>query len=164
MPRIVACGTREDVYDDFKTAHRKSSDNLLPMLLVDAEGPVAAAESWRHLEDQAGWKRPANATNDEQCHLMVQAMESWFLADKKALGKFYGQGFQESALPANPQIEDISKEDVRSGLNQATRQTTKGPYNKGSHSFDILAKLDPAKVQEASPHAKRFIETLMKSK
>ena len=162
MPRIVACGTRRDAYDNFKT-HSKSSDNLLPMLLVDAEGPVAAAEPWRHLEDQDGWKRPANATN-EQCHLMVQAMESWFLADKEALGEFYGQGFQEGALPANPQIEDISKEDVLSTLNQATRQTTKGPYNKSRHSFDILAKLDPAKVQEASPHAKRFIETLMKSK
>ncbi len=128
---------------------------------MDAEGPVGEAGSWQHLKARDGWNCPAGAT-DDQCHLMVEVMGSWFLADRKALGEFYGQGYQENALSPNQQIEQISKEDVLDGLVQATRSTTKGRYDKGAHSFEILAKLDPAKVKNASPYANRFIEALFK--
>ena len=36
----------------------------------------------------------------------------------------------------------------------------KGAYRKGRHSFDLLGGLDPSKVMEASPHARRFIDAL----
>ena len=41
-------------------------------------------------------------------------------------------------------------------------RTRKGRYDKGSHSFEIIAMIDPQKVTDASPYAKRFIETLFK--
>ena len=129
------------------------------MLLVDAEEPVNETGPWRHLNSRDGWLRPDGAT-DEQCHLMVQIMESWFLADREALEEFYGQGYRENALPQNPQVEQIAKDDVLDGLRDAARDTSKRRYDKGSHGFEILAKLDPEKVQDASPHAKRFIEAL----
>ena len=88
---------------------------------------------------------------------MVEVMESWFLADPDTLESFYGQGFRRNALPANPNIEGVFKQDVFNGLGQATRDTKKSSYNKGAHSFDILAELDPAKVRGASPHAERLI-------
>ena len=90
---------------------------------------------------------------------MVEFMESWFLADHEALKAFYGQGFHESALPRNPQVEQVSKRDIENDLQSATKDTSKGPYRK-KHSFKILGKLNHEKVMNASPYAKRFIEAL----
>ena len=157
MPRIVACGGRDDAYDSFKTAHAREGEAA--MLLVDAEGPMSEPGPWQHLERRDGWRRPDGAT-DGQCHLMVQVMESWFLADTDTLESFYGRDFRRRALPANPEVEDVSKQDVLDGLTRATRDTTKGHYNKGAHSFEILADLDPEKVRNASPHAARLIQAL----
>lgn len=131
------------------------------MLLVDAEGPVKVDSAWRHLRERDGWQRPTGATN-EQCHLMVQVMESWFLADREALARFYGANFRSGAIPQWSSIERVPKPDVEARLKDATRRTTKGDYHKGRHSFEILGKLDPNKVAEASPHAKRFIDSLKK--
>ena len=161
MPRVVASGSRNDAFDDFKAELSRNDTN--PMLLVDAEGPVTApatdAQPWRHLQARDGWQRPPGAT-DDQCHLMVQFMESWFLADPANLSAYYGEGFQAGSLPQNPRIEEVGKDDVLDGLERATRNTSKGRYNKGRHSFELLAQLDPAKVADASPYARRFIDAL----
>ena len=129
------------------------------MLLVDAEGQVTASGPWDHLKSLDGLERPEGAT-DDQCHLMVQIMESWFLADRRALTSFFRQGIRESALPGQSQIERIPKDDVLSALSRATRQSQKGRYDKGAHSFDLLGALDPATVASASPHCKRFLDVL----
>ena len=162
MPEIVASGSRRNAYEDFRTRQRNTAaKNEGPMLLLDAERAVGETGPWQHLKDRDGWDRPDGAT-DDQCHLMVQAMESWFLADRTALEKYYGQDFQETALPSNPQIEQVSKNDVLGGFRQATRRTTKGRYDKGRHSFEILATIDPAKVTNASPHAKTVYRGALK--
>jgi|GEM_PF-2455067 len=46
------------------------------------------------------------------------------------------------------------------GLKNATCRCAKGAYDKGPHSFSILARIDPGKVMAASLLAKRLIETL----
>lgn len=162
MPQIVASGSRRNAYEDFETRHRDAPNkDEIALLLVDAEEPVKKAHPWEHLKDRDGWNQPDGAAED-QCHIMVQAMESWFLADRATLGEFYGHGFQFNALPSNPQIEQIGKIDVVNGLIRASRSTTKGSYDKGRHSFEILEKIDPKKVMDASPYAKRLIETLFK--
>jgi hypothetical protein len=157
MPKIVVCGSRENAYDKFKMF---VGGKDYAMLLVDAEVPVTAQGPWEHLKASDNWDRPVGA-DDDQCHLMVQAMESWFLADREALGEYYGAGFQESDLPQNPRVEQVAKQDVISGISNASRNTKKGPYDKGAHSYEILEKLAPAKVQQASPYADRFIRSLV---
>ncbi len=161
MPSIVACGGRKNAYDRFATALRAADGTSL--LLVDAEGPVAIgvdhADPWGHLRTRDDWTRP-DGSRDEHCHLMVQVMESWFLADKATLASFYGQCFRENALPENALVEEVPKAHVLSGLARATRDTQKGSYSKGSHSFNILADLDPAKVEGAAPYAKRLLDAL----
>ena len=156
MPRIVACGSRANAYESFQKEH---GDGVNAMLLVDAEEPVESAGPWQHLSARDGWELPSGAT-DEQCHLMVQVMESWFLADADTLSSFYGQGFRRQALAQNPNVEGVLKHDVLASLARATRDTGKGIYNKGTTSFAILEKLDPAKVRRASPYADRFIRAL----
>ena len=161
LPSIFASGGRQQAYDDFRHALGASRANDSVVLLVDSEGPVATGTGpWRHLKDRDGWDKPAGAT-DDHVHLMVQCMEAWFLADRPALAKYFGDGFSENSLPRRADVEEISKQDLGRGLNAATRNSRpKGTYRKGRDSFAILADLDPGKVADASPHAKRFLEAL----
>jgi hypothetical protein len=157
MPRIVACGSRDDAFDSFRTA----CDQGLPaILLVDAEEILRSESPTKHLQARDSWKFSQQIA-DEQVHLMVQCMENWFLADTTTLSEFYGQGFQTSALPKAPLVESIAKQDVFAALEQATRHTkTKKSYSKGGHSFAILARIDPNKVRKAAPHVERLLTYL----
>jgi hypothetical protein len=170
MPRIVACGSRQHAYDDFCTALNNGENALL---LVDSECAVSAKykedddkleswQPWQHLANRQSdqWETPKNATNS-QCHLMVQCMESWFLADRDTLQDFFGQGFNANQLPSANPIEAIDKQQIYDGLAKATKDCkSKASYGKGEHSFKILEKIDPQKVIDASPWAKRFVAVL----
>ena len=162
MPRIFAGGGRQATYDSFRTALAKATEKDFAVLLVDSEGPVAArSDSWSHLSFQDKWEKPQGAT-DDNAHLMVQCMEAWFLADKDALAKYFGDGFNENSLPRRADVEGVSKRDIARGLEMATRQCKrKGVYHKGRHSFAILAELDSERVTTGSPHARRLIDTLL---
>ena len=63
MPRVVACGSRSNAYDDFCTALRTASADELPLLLVDSEAPVTVADPWKHLKEREGdqWDKPDTA-------------------------------------------------------------------------------------------------------
>jgi hypothetical protein len=162
-PRVSPCGSRKEAFDDFCTALSICGDDEIPILLVDSEGPVTSPinKPWQHLRDRVGdeWHKPVGAT-DEQAHLMVQCMETWFIADKETLANFYQQNFKEHALPVRTNIEEIPKNDLLNSLKRATKDTQKGEYSKGDHSFKILAIIDPQKVIANSDHAKRLIDTL----
>ena len=160
MPAVVACGSRNDAYDSFCTAAANAGPNQFPVLLVDSEAAVSDEKPWKHLKNRDNWDRPDDA-DDDQAHLMVQCMESWFLADREHLARFFGQGFNEKSLPGSQNVEEISKDALFSGLKMATRGSeTKGEYGKGQHSFTILGGLDPAKVTAASKHAVMLLDTL----
>ena len=161
MPKVVACGSRRRAFDRFCAALAKATNDDFVVLLVDSEAPVSRnAGPWQHLKSRDNWDQPADALDDNS-HLMVQCMEAWFLADKEALAAYFGDGFNPNALPGRLEIEQVSKSEVEKGLKMASRQSKKGRYDKGSHSFGILAELDPRKVTDASPHAKRLISTLL---
>ena len=167
-PRIVACGTRRHAYERFCLAVA-AGDNAY--LLVDSEAPVAAEhqtgshdrwQPWQHLQSRPGdgWGRPAGA-EERHCHLMVQCMENWLIADRATLTAYFGQGFAPNALSKRSDIENISKPAVLEGLAKATKACkTKPPYDKGAHSFEILAMVDPALVVKASPWARRFLDEM----
>ena len=158
--KIIACGGRANAYDSFRIALSQSSSGTdSPMLLVDAEGTVIAAGPWEHLHDREGWTRPEGA-GDGQCQLMVQCMEAWFLADRDSLATYFGRGFREAALPGGQHVESIAKADVLDGLVHASRDTSKGRYRKGEHSFRILALIDPTRVKSKAPHAARFLAAI----
>jgi hypothetical protein len=164
MPRIVACGGRKQAYDDFCIALRRSQP--VAMLLVDSEDAVKVSSPWAHLLQRTAdaWPMPPDAT-DGNCHMMVQCMETWLLADRNALMMFFGQGYAANALPAEQNaIEAIPKVVVYQALANATKDCkTKAPYGKGEHSFKLLALIDPAKVMAASPWANRFVTGLKKT-
>lgn len=176
MPRIIASGSRQAAYDDFSTAINNGEEAVL---LVDSETEVMISSDnsinddpktwkpWFHLKNRQGedgviadnWNKPDGAS-DEDCHLMVQIMESWFFADAGALKRYYGKDFSESSLPKHQDIEKISKQDIFDILSKATIKTQKGKYSKSAHSFDLLEMIDPHKVVDQSPWAKRFVRLL----
>ena len=130
------------------------------MLLVDSEGPVSEGSGpWTRLRNHDNWTKPERAS-DDNAHLMVQCMEAWFLADQDALTAYFGSGFAENALPANPNVEQVPKSDIDAGLRNATRRTSSRTYDKGRDSFAILGELDPNLVARASVHADRLLRAL----
>ncbi len=170
-PRIVACGSRRDAYKSYCTAIANGEDAIL---LVDSEAPVADEyqqgqdkekwNPWGHLKQRKGdsWEKPDDVA-DTDCHLMVQCMETWLVADREVLAKFFSQGFRESALPAvEHPIEQVAKQQIYDSLKGATRDCKSGPYGKGSHSFKILKEISPDEVSSKSPWALRFIEEIKK--
>ncbi len=160
MPSIISSGSRNDTFGDFRVAFGDKDSGEIPLMLVDSEAPVKPnTTSWQHLSSRDNWKRPDNA-QDNQAQLMVQCMESWFLADVSALRKYFGAGFKSTSLAKRNDIGNIPKSDVYKRLNSASQNSKKGVYHKGRHSFDILAQIDPEKVVERSPFAKRLVDTL----
>lgn len=158
-PRTVAAGGRDAAYKSFTSAIGKGE---AAVLLVDSEQPVTTTDPWAHVEARDKWPRPEGVSNDH-LHLMVESMENWFLADVDALKTFFGMGFRESALPGNPQIERVAKVAALKALENASADAkSKGRYEKGRHSFKLLAALTPSKLEYASPWAKRFFEHLRK--
>lgn len=166
-PRVVAGGSRQATHRAFYQALMRSE---AAYLLVDAEatpeaelatGDPANWQPWAHLLTQDQWQRPDGAT-DQQCHLMVECMENWLLADPTMLAEYFGKGFQAQHLPKpGASVESLTKQQAQHGLVKATRQcASKGAYSKGAHSFKLLALLSPAKLLPLAPWAQRFVQTL----
>lgn len=162
MPRVVASGSRRNAFENFAQALKEGSP---AMLLVDSEAPLSSASKWTHVLHRDGdrWEKPSQA-KEEDLYFMVQCMESWLISDLETLSTFFGDGFQEKALPAaarRKNVEDIAKTEVYESLKKATKGcAAKGQYGKGAHSFKLLGLIDPQKVEHASAQAKQFLTAL----
>lgn len=164
LPRVVPCGGRTAAFRDFQTALEQSSRDDRLFLLVDSEGPVEASSAWQHVAERPGdrWQKPPKAEEDH-LHLMVPCMEGWFLADRPALKKAFAGQLDESVLPdERVPVEKVAKKDLFRALHRCLRvpKSPKRRYDKGEHSFRVLAQIDPARVRAASPWAERFFSTL----
>lgn len=156
--KIIMCGSRNNAFRDFKNALEDHPDAFI-ILLVDSEAPVKKQTPWEHLKFRDNWDSPG--VDDTHCHLMVQAMEAWFIADIEALKKFYGQGFKENSIPKNPNVETIDKDSLEPSLKAATRDTkSKGEYHKIQHSSKLLEMLNVERVRTASYHCDLLFTTL----
>jgi hypothetical protein len=155
--KIIICGSRNDAFSDFKNALEAHPD-AFNVLLVDSEAPVKNSP-WEHLKFRDNWDSPG--VDDTHCHLMVQTMEAWFIADINTLKKFYGQGFRENLISRNQDVEKIDKDSLAQSLKEATRNTkSKGEYQKIQHASELLKHLDTNKVRKASQYCNRLFTTL----
>jgi Domain of unknown function (DUF4276) len=167
FPKIVASGSRNSAFNNYKTALANGEQAIL---LIDSEDTVDDAHQfgetedwkpWDHLKARDQWDRPVGAA-DRDCHLMVQCMENWFLGDVESLRQFFGANFNRNMLPAtHPTIESAAKPAVLQGLKRASQNCVKkGSYGKGAHSFKILKSLDANAVIASAPWAKRFVDEM----
>ena len=159
MPRVVRGEGREQTFDKFKTALQRRRANELLLLLVDSEGPVVAGHSaWQHLRNWDNWNHPPGA-DDDSAYLMVQVMETWFIADRDALRRFFGASLSESPFGQWPNLEEVHKDTVLNVLERATSNCRK-PYGKGKVSFELLGQINPQTVAAACPHADQLLTHL----
>jgi hypothetical protein len=157
---VVPCGSRGNAFDGFASALRDHPE-ALNVLLVDSEAPVSSA-TWDHLQRRDGWSWPVVHAN-AACHLMVQTMEAWIVADPEALEQFFGPGFNRNAIPRNDDVEEIGKETLIAALEEAARQTNKRRYHKLDHGAKLLGLIDPDVVRSRAIHCRRLFEFLLKN-
>ncbi len=156
MPRPVRGKGRKNTCDLFCTAIQNAKPEELPLLLLDREDAIADGHTvWQRLKTRDGWDKPVKA-DDRHAYLMVQLMETWFLADPDTLKAHFGKNFEQNKIPAWPNFEAISKPIIFETLAKATD----GQFAKGKVSFEVLSKTHPQKVAEKSPQAKRLLDFL----
>lgn len=95
----------------------------------------------------------------EDAFLMVRIMETWLIADRGALHRYFGPKFNENALAQWPDLEAVPKPTILNALEKATA-ACKTHYAKGRVSFELLSTVDPAEVEERCPHAHRLLTRL----
>lgn len=142
--KIRPCGSGSD-------AIAQCSKDEDALLLIDSEG-MDVPQLVQSVASQIG------ATN--RAFFMVQLMEAWFIADRNALADYFGAGFRNSALPQNPNVEDIPKQDIENCLRNATRDCAKQHYAKGRDDVRLLERLNPTAVYNACPNFARLIDHL----
>lgn len=157
--KIIPSSNTQSTYDDFIRSVDNSPQSF-NVLLVDSDEPVGEDETARNFLQKKYKKWKLQKIEENQCHLMVQVMESWFFADKDKLAEFYGQNFNRNALSNNTNVEKIPKADIESGLANATRNTQKGEYHKTRHGAKLLELINPQNVRESAPHCERLFVTI----
>lgn len=159
MPRPVRGKGRTNTFDLFSTAIQNIQPNEMPLLLLDSEDAISSIKTvWQHLKDRDGFVKP-NSASEKHTYLMVQVMETWFLADIESLQDYFGSKFKTSKIPAWKDLEAQPKLTVFKALENATAECEK-PYAKGKVSFEILGKINPQKVKDQCPNAKRLLDFL----
>ena len=93
--KLICCGSRNEAFRGFRNALRNGDDGIV-VLLVDSEGLVQGAPR-AHLHARDRWE--LTGVEDTAVHLMVQTMETWIVADMDTLSGYYGQRFNQRALP-----------------------------------------------------------------
>jgi hypothetical protein len=159
MPRLVACGGRDDAFAMFKVAQTNNTAGDFVALWVDSEDPMVNLETaWEHLRTRDQWTQPKGAV-DEQVLFMTTCMETWFVADHAALKTHFKEKVQESALPPLHALENRQRYDVQDKLIHATRNCPNA-YAKGMRSFEILGKLSPDVLAQHLPSFVRVLRIL----
>jgi Domain of unknown function (DUF4276) len=156
--------------------------NKVRILLVDSEGAIRKGQKCKaHLNSQTAWQL-GNRVAENRVFLMVQCMESWFVADPNGLDAYYRTmklTFDKSVLTEEVQkvrakfrsagIEQIPKTGKKITHNGEqirnipafiiSRALKRRDYSK-NHGFGIIGFIDPDVVRAACPHCEDFLATL----
>lgn len=158
--RLIMCGSKFETFKDFLNASKTYEESFVCFLL-DSDAPLADSETPKSFLKKQNPLWHLDEADEDQCHLMIQLMESWFFADKEKLAEFYGQNFNQNALSKNANIEKIPKADVESGLANATTNTQKGEYHKTRHGAKMLELINSQKVRNSAPHCERVFTVIL---
>lgn len=159
---VSPCGSTDETIRDYAHAVREGRPGSILALLVDSDAPVTTRTPAKHLQAKLD-SAMVPPTARENVFLMVQCMEAWLVTDVDALEKCFGKKLKGSALPANPNIEAVSKNDVLDALAAAVKPTPGAPYHKIQHGAKILAELQPDLVGQRSGHARKLHSFLRRS-
>ena len=154
--KIVACGGRDRAFQAFRDSVLRG-DTSVSVLLVDAEGPLSTAPK-RHLAEREGWD--LRFVSEREVQLMVQAMETWIVADPTAVAAYYGSDFAGNVLPGpDSDLEALDRHEIQRLLARSTRRTRKRKSRKIRDGSALLTRIDPAAVQGRCPSCRRLFDT-----
>ena len=162
QPDIEMCGPRGTAHRDFCNAVKKKTSTF-NILLVDSEDPVSPGNTtWQHLNSRDNWDNCG--TSDDQCHLMVQAMEAWIIIDINALKTYYGKKLSIATLPGLRTLDQKSPKELVAALKSATYKVPRkiGTYHKTKHTRELLSLLDVNLVRSKAPHCESLFSVLEK--
>jgi hypothetical protein len=95
--------------------------------------------------------------SDEQLHLMVQAMEAWFVADPQSLRRRFGQSYTTGHLPSPQSAETVSAADLLTGIRRGLPQSRRRRgYDKVSDGVELLRLIDVEVVSQHCGHFRRL--------
>ncbi len=169
---IIMCGGRKLAYNDFSKA-LESHPEAFNILLVDSEGKISQDQSpWQYLETNKQDKWQSLNLSDDHCHLMVQTMEAWFIADLETLRQFYGDNFVDTKIingleNDKDNIENVTKYNLQKWIEHATKHCknidgSSKKYNKSQHPPKLLAIINVEKVRKKCYWCNRIFRTLIK--
>lgn len=153
----MAGGPRAETIRDF-LRYCSIEPSSLNVLLIDSEGPVTDTDKYIRdsLRSLSVWDGGVSCS-DEQLHLMVQAMEAWFVADPQSLSRRFGQNYSTRHLPSPESAETVSAADlltaIRRGLPQSRRRRG---YDKVSDGVELLRLIDQGVVSRHCGHFRRL--------
>lgn len=158
---VILGGNSAETFKDFLRGV-KSHPNSFVTFLIDSDDEVSEGDTPKSFlqsqEKSKNWEW--KNVDDEQCQLMVQIMESWFLADIETLKSYYEQKFNSKAIPKTNDVEKVAKTDVEKSLNRATKDTKKGVYHKIRHGAELLSRIDVEIIKQRANHCQRIFQTI----
>ncbi len=90
---------------------------------------------------------------------MTTCMETWIVADREAWLSHYGSDLNEVQLPPLVSLEGRERHSVQDALERAT-STCSNKYKKGKRSFQVLAVLTRAALEQHLPSFNRNMRIL----
>ena len=161
--KMIAGGPNAETVKDFLRSCRENPSDV-NILLIDSEGPVPrAVGAIRALRSRNYWDANAAPEEDERINFMVQAMESWFIADPRALERHFGNGFGAGSLPNPQNAESVSPNGLTDSINQALRAiggSRRRKYDKVRDGARLLALINEATVRQNCPSFRRLMDFL----
>lgn len=144
------------------TQKTENSPEKFFILLVDSDAFVDRSENSKTFLQNNPKLVKYNLRNIEenQCHLMVQVMETWFLADVESLKKHFGKDFKKNKLRKTENVEEISKDDVLNSIEEATKTRKTGGYHKLNDGAKLLEKINPQEVIKNAPHCEKLFQAI----
>ena len=159
---LISGGPNAETVKDFLRSCRQNPSDL-NVLLVDSEGPApSAAAAIQGLRSRNYWDANA-AVDDGQINFMVQAMEAWFIADRRALTSHFGNRFSADGLPSPRNAESMPVEQLTDSINQALRAVggrRRRKYDKARDGARLLESLDETAVRRNCPSFGRLMDFL----
>lgn len=153
----------ESFFAELRTAARKAGSTIEFIAAKDGPSVYKKAqrthtEAWNILLQDSEGEVPARK---KDVFWMVELMEAWFLAHREALESYYGEKFAANVIGDTADVEKIPKSEVLGRLNRATRNTSKGKYDKIAHATFLLEKLDSNRVRARAAHCERLFKEVM---
>ena len=158
---LFAGGPRYETVKDFLDSCRHNP-SALNILLIDSESAVSdVRRSIRALRRHSVWDADVHC-EDAQVNFMVQAMEAWFVADRRALASHFGNRYNANALPSPQSAESIAPANLVAAIQRGLprRGRRRRSYDKVSDGAALLGLIDHATVSRHCPNFRRLMDFL----